>query len=305
VPNPLRLLRHPIRIHLPRAIGWGVAGCLLVAGAAVLASDARALQETKRYSPRLDVRRPDFVFALPRLAPGDIPQPSGACPADMVLVEGDYCPAVVQSCLKPMAGATDRCRKYAESTRCVVPTQPRRVCIDRYEYPNLYGVKPTVMVSWDEAKAACETEGKRLCTNREWTLACEGEHHLPYPYGFRRDATACNIDRPWREVDFGALFDPKRTSEQIARLDQRVASGSLDRCESPYGVFDMTGNVDEWVVNEPSFLARHPSAYVSGLKGGYWGPVRDRCRPTTIAHPPSFRFYQIGFRCCADPADGG
>jgi hypothetical protein len=57
----------------------------------------------------------------------------------------------------------------------------------------------------------------------------------------------------------------------------------------------MTGNVDEWVVNESG----HP--FPSGLKGGYWGPVRDRCRPMTVAHDTKFSFYQIGFRCCEDP----
>jgi sulfatase modifying factor 1 len=36
------------------------------------------------------------------------------------------------------------------------------------------------------------------------------------------------------------------------------------------------------------------------LKGGYWGPVRDRCRPMTIAHDENFAFYQIGFRCCSE-----
>ncbi|MEO6572634.1 MAG: hypothetical protein ABIP89_02255, partial [Polyangiaceae bacterium] len=38
------------------------------------------------------------------------------------------------------------------------------------------------------------------------------------------------------------------------------------------------------------------------LKGGYWGPVRDRCRPSTTAHNEDFIFYQIGFRCCGDTA---
>ena len=43
---------------------------------------------------------------------------------------------------------------------------------------------------------------------------------------------------------------------------------------------------------------------VSTLNGGYWGPVRDTCRLTTRAHGPTFRFYQVGFRCCSDAIDG-
>jgi hypothetical protein len=32
--------------------------------------------------------------------------------------------------------------------------------------------------------------------------------------------------------------------------------------------------------------------------------VRNTCRLTTKTHGPEFQFYQIGFRCCADPTDG-
>ena len=65
----------------------------------------------------------------------------------------------------------------------------------------------------------------------------------------------------------------------------------------------MTGNVDEWVVNERHFEPVEPGKkrpYISGLKGGYWGPIRARCRPATTSHNEWFRFYQVGFRCCSD-----
>jgi hypothetical protein len=56
----------------------------------------------------------------------------------------------------------------------------------------------------------------------------------------------------------------------------------------------MVGNVDEWVVN----VSQSGRPHVSALKGGYWGPVRTRCRPMTTGHDVSFRYYQIGLRCC-------
>jgi sulfatase modifying factor 1 len=75
----------------------------------------------------------------------------------------------------------------------------------------------------------------------------------------------------------------------------------MARCVSPFGVHDMTGNVDEWVVNEKG------EPYRSGLKGGYFGKIRAQCRPMTTDHNEWFRFYQVGFRCCeaARPTGGG
>jgi len=88
--------------------------------------------------------------------------------------------------------------------------------------------------------------------------------------------------------------DPKVRDAEAKRLWQGEPSGTRPSCVSPYGVFDMTGNVDEWVVNESG------APHQSGLKGGHWGPVRNRCRPMTTSHDEGFSFYQIGFRCCAD-----
>ena len=48
-------------------------------------------------------------------------------------------------------------------------------CVDRYEYPNIPGQYPAVMVSWIDAGAVCEVEGKRLCSEDEWVFSCEGE----------------------------------------------------------------------------------------------------------------------------------
>src|SRR4030095_4533596 len=143
---------------------------------------------------------------------------------------------------------------------------------DRYEYPNQQGVYPVVMTNWIEASDACKLEGKRLCTESEWTLACEGGDQRPYPYGATRDPEACNIDRHYRLPDLQAFSDGWRVSKEVDKLDQRVPSGSMPGCVSTFGVYDMTGNVDEWVVNEE--LDKEKEEDISGLKGGYWGPIR-------------------------------
>ena len=227
---------------------------------------------------------------------------AGGCGTGMVEVEGDYCPELPeQKCLKWASTTTKgRCAEFAPSEACAAPTVRKHFCMDRFEYPNQPGDNPLVMKNWFEAKALCGAAGKRLCNDSEWTLACEGPERLPYPYGLSRDATACNIDKAPLNPNEADLRNVQRRDAEAKRLWQGEASGARDRCKSAFGVQDMTGNVDEWVVNEKG------KPHNSGLKGGYWSWVRGRCRPLTDGHAEDFRYYQIGFRCCSDaPPAGG
>jgi formylglycine-generating enzyme required for sulfatase activity len=220
----------------------------------------------------------------------------------MVEVDGEYCPLVDQKCLRWLDPDVKlRCAQFDKgpsNSSCLLKTDHKHFCIDRYEWPNKAGAMPTYMANWYEARSSCESLGKRLCADTEWTLACEGPKQQPYPYGdgYARDPNACNIDKPYIWPHSDQVYDPRTQAGELARLDQREPSGSRVACVSPYGVHDLVGNVDEWVVNASQF--GHP--HLSGLKGGYWGPVRTRCRPMTTAHDETFRYYQIGFRCCGD-----
>ena len=178
-----------------------------------------------------------------------------------------------------------------------MPTKPMDVCMDRFEYPNLKGVNPMIMVSFYEAGDLCAEQGKRLCDEAEWTFACEGEEATPYPYGYTRDATACVVDQHWRAFNEQAMHPREGHAAMVEmdRLWQGLPSGSQARCRSPFGVYDMTGNVDEWTRSVRE--GERPSI----LKGGYWGPVRTRCRPATRSHDENHGFYQQSFRCCSDP----
>ncbi len=226
------------------------------------------------------------------------PESATACGAGMVLVDGVYCPFVGHRCTKYLIEERDVCQTYAPEVICEGRLEHRRFCIDRYEYPNIEGVYPVVMVDFDEAKRACAIEGKRLCSIEEWEFACEGPQMWPYPYGVERDATACNQDKPHPEPELVAFSHPWRISAEVDRLDQRVRSGERSRCVSPFGVHDMTGNVDEWAFNAQGKIDEKP--FKSALKGGYWGPIRSRCRPMTSTHNQWFSFYQVGLRCCSD-----
>lgn len=233
----------------------------------------------------------------------------GGCPAGMVAVRGmsrtDGGGVSVEGlqdsvCMEWIGHAFPRrCARFdRERWRMLVttlPVQERAFCIDRFEYPDAYGAYPMIFVTWMEAGAACATLGKRLCSEDEWTFACEGEEALPYPHGYEREAGSCVIDRPHRAFDETRfrLRSSVEAEQEISRLWQGEASGSRPRCRSPFGVYDLTGNVDEWTTSTRG------GGYRSILKGGYWGPVRTRCRPSTRAHGEDFAYYQQGFRCCS------
>jgi formylglycine-generating enzyme len=248
----------------------------------------------------------EFVAAAVSARPAEEAAPA-ACPAGMVLVEGTYCPEVTRTCLEEENDPTNHirvCHRFEHHTECVGAAQPKRFCIDAYEYPNELGGHPPVLVSWYDGQAACQSEGKRLCRESEWVTACEGPEHTPFPYGWERDQTACNIDNVYIGPDIARMYASDRTvaEAELARLDQSVPSGAAERCVSGYGVHDLTGNFDEWVTRDgsPTASAKLGKSKWAGLKGGAWGHVRNACRPMTTSHPPQFAYYFISFRCCAD-----
>jgi formylglycine-generating enzyme required for sulfatase activity len=166
---------------------------------------------------------------------------------------------------------------------------------------------PWVLTSWLQARSLCEKEGKRLCTEDEFNFACEGPEMLPQVNGFDRDPKVCNIDKPYRQPDHTRQLETYEKclktdwcKAELERLDQRHAIGSVNTCVSWAGVVDMNGNVNEWV----ELPGKEPPNR-SGLKGGWWGPVRNRCRPTVTFHKEFDYGYEAGFRCCKDAADGG
>lgn len=231
-------------------------------------------------------------------------------------VHGDYCPVVEQRCLEhhPEYVArrhdptvSERCLSYAEPSRCRSDRRALSFCMDRFEYPNEEGELPRVLTSWTEARKLCAMEGKRLCDEDEFNFACEGPNMLPYATGFSRDADACNIDRPYRQPNhrrrmktYDECPGEPWCAAELARLDQRHRIGERLTCVSWAGAVDLNGNVNEWVVR-PGQVAPHRS----GLKGGWWGPVRNRCRPTVGFHKEHDYGYEAGLRCCKDAESGG
>ena len=178
------------------------------------------------------------------------------------------------------------------------------VCMDRYEFPNRKGQVPRTEVTWGEADASCRDAGKRLCTSAEWTRACSGPPVAgvtprAYSYGATRDAGRCNTPRE----------DGGPPPGEPLPL---VGSGTLDGCRSPEGVFDLNGNVSEWVADAwthdhgPMMTLKANMNSTSGwrvVRGGtMWSrtPYGQSCA-SSHGHTEDTRANDDGFRCCADP----
>ena len=154
-------------------------------------------------------------------------------------------------------------------------------CMDRHEYPNRSGEKPKVYVTWEAARDLCEAEGKRLCTEDEWTKACAGEHGRLFPYGELYEPGRCHDDA---EVGDESALEP---------------AGSRSGCVSAFGVADLDGNTSEWVQdahpNDPENLRT--------LRGGtMWLAIYGRGCMSRHAHDLNGPTHgDDSFRCCLTP----
>ncbi|MBK8253451.1 MAG: SUMF1/EgtB/PvdO family nonheme iron enzyme [Polyangiaceae bacterium] len=239
------------------------------------------------------------VTVVEETAGADAKKPS-ACPAGMQLVDGEYCSEVEHNCLKSWYDKSNKkkiCEEFAPTAKCVGKKTKKRFCIDTYEWPNKKGERPEVMNHFYQAQVKCAAVGKRLCTESEWTFACEGPNMTPFPYGFVRDAKKCNGDHPWDGPNMTKVG--ARDPAELARLWKGVRSGSQPDCVSAFGVADMPANADE-IASTESPKAKYDSA----TTGGPWYKgVRNQCRPKIYTHNEDFYYYYLSFRCCAE-ADG-
>ena len=145
--------------------------------------------------------------------------------------------------------------------------------IDLYEFPNVRGELPVLVDSWFEAARLCAERGQRLCTSSEWQFACSGPEgasysssdkpqHLPANFG-RRFCNTVGSDIAGDDPDPGDL----------------APSGSFPNCSSSTGVFDLTGNAHEWLMDRNAFLDRIGGFSVSSVQ------IDLPCQVATIRQP--------------------
>jgi protein-disulfide isomerase/thiol-disulfide isomerase/thioredoxin/uncharacterized membrane protein len=149
------------------------------------------------------------------------------------------------------------------------------------------GVESARGVTWYEAKAACESAGKRLCTEKEWLTACSGA----IPLDDDRDGVFSNDIHEGRQHAYGEHWREGWCADSRKRADPRpLITGEHPKCATPDGIYDLEGLTKEWVGVTPDKAA---------LKGGsYFSGNSARCAYHKDTESPELKDESVGFRCC-------
>ncbi len=164
-------------------------------------------------------------------------------------------------------------------------------------YPPGKADHPVTFVTWDDADAYCRWAGKRLPTDKEWEKAGRGPHGRIFPWGNDFDVTRANTPVRW---------------QAIGQDGDTTPVGAFAAGASPYGLYDMTGNVWEWTASwyQP-YPGNHTPSENYGeryktLKGGSWFDCSFyKCGLSAPLYNRAFfarrtKNDTFGFRCARD-----
>lgn len=183
-------------------------------------------------------------------------------------------------------------KKFIDATQHVVPEH-----FINGNVPDGKSDHPVVFVSWEDAAAYCAWAGKRLPSDKELEKSARGTDTRTFPWGEEFSIERVNSPVRWANLNL---------------IGDTTPVGAFESGKSPYGVYDLSGNVWEWTSSNYEAYPgnKRPSENYNGnykvLKGGSWwdcsfyqcgisAPVYNR----SFFHPLT-KNNSFGFRCAKD-----
>lgn len=192
---------------------------------------------------------------------------------------------------------------------CAPPDRPGATYHPAYYGDSAYDNYPVIFVSWYDANNFCEWRGARLPSEAEWERAAGYDPFeqikLRYPWGDAFDGTALNFcDQNCNLASRSGEFDDG--------WDDTAPVATYQNGRSPIGLFDMSGNVMEWVGDWYATRAYQNSAETNPLgptegqfkviRGGSWLSEPGEATVTGRENfDPTVSRAHLGFRCAMTP----